>query len=90
MVGVMGNQQGYATGFHMGNQNMQNQMGQFAGNRMGQNTRNQLGQFVGNQRGQYVSNQVMGNQVGNVVAPVAGNYGNGNMNQGNVVKCFNC
>ena len=72
----------FSKAFHMGNQTMHNQMGQ--------NTRNQLGQFVGNHRGQYIGNQVMGNQVGNAAAPVAGNYGNGNMNQGNVVKCFNC
>ena len=43
MVGVMGNQQGYATGFQMGNQNMPNQMGQ-----IGQYAGNQMGQVVGN------------------------------------------
>ena len=47
-----------------------------------------MGQFVGNQRGQNIGNQAVGNQVGNVAAPVGGNYGNGN--QGNLVKCFNC
>ena len=41
MVGVMGNQQGYAQGYQMGNQ-----MNQFAGN---QYAGNQMGQFVGNQ-----------------------------------------
>ena len=48
---------------------------------------NKMGQFVGNQRGQNIGNQTMGNQIGNVAAPVAGNYGN--MNQGNPIKCFN-
>jgi hypothetical protein len=79
MVGVYRNQQGYATGFNMGNQNMQN-AGQYAGN--------QMGQFVRNQRGQNVGNQAMGNQNRNVVAPVVGNLGN--VNQGTPVKCFNC
>ena len=55
MVGVYGNQHGYATGFHMGNQNMQN-AGQYAGNQHGQYVGNQMGQFVGNQRGQNVGN----------------------------------
>jgi hypothetical protein len=95
MVGVYGNQQGYATGFHMGNQNMQNagqyagnQYGQYAGNQYGQHAGNQMGQFIGNQRGQNVGNQAMGNQNRNVAAPVVGNQGN--VNQGNPVKCFNC
>jgi hypothetical protein len=65
MVGVYGNQQGYATGFHMGNQNMQN-AGQYAGNQYGQYAGNQMGQFVGKQRGQNVGNQAMGNQNRNV------------------------
>ena len=85
MVGVMGNQQGYAPRYQMGNQ-----MGQFVGNQMGQITENQMGQFVGNQRGQNVSNQALGNQMGNVAAPVFRNFSNGNGNQGNLVKCFNC
>lgn len=42
MVGVIGNQQGNASGFQMGNQNMQNAE---------QYARNQMGQFVGNRRG---------------------------------------
>ena len=58
------------------NQNMQN-AGQYAGN--------QMGQFVGNQRGQNVGIQAIGNQNGNVAAPVVGNR-----NPGNQVKCFNC
>ena len=64
MVGVIGNQQGYVTGYNMRNQNIQN-AGQYAGNRMGQ--------FVGNQRGQNVGIQAMGNQNRNVAAPVVGN-----------------
>ncbi|PWA89320.1 hypothetical protein CTI12_AA112170 [Artemisia annua] len=85
MVGVIGNHQGYATGFQMGNQNMQNQLGQYAGNQMGQYAGNQ---FVGNQRLQNVGNQTVGNQIGNIAAPFVRNYGN--VNQGNPVKCFNC
>ena len=77
MVGVYGNQQGYATGFNMDNQNMQN-AGQYAGNQYGQNAGNQLGQFVGNQRGQNVGNQAMGHQNRNVAALVVGNLGNVN------------
>jgi hypothetical protein len=70
MVGVYGNQQGYATRFHMGNQNMQN-ANQYARNQYGQYAGNQTGQFVGNQRGQNVGNQTMGNQNRNVAAPVS-------------------
>jgi cell division protein FtsB len=87
MVRVYGNQQGHATGFHMGNQNLQN-AGQYVGNHYGQYAWNQMGQFVGNQRGQNVGNQAMGNQNRNVAAPAVGNQGN--VNQGNPVKCFNC
>ena len=79
MVGGYGNQQGYAPRYQMGNQNA----GQYVGNQMGQYAGNQMGQVIGNQRGQN-----MGNQIGNVAAPVAGNYGN--VNQGNLLKCFNC
>jgi hypothetical protein len=88
MVGVYGNQQGYATRINMGNQNMLNAGNQNAGNQYGQNAGNQLGQFVGNQRGQNVGNQAMGNQNRNIAAPVVGNLGN--VNQGNPIKCFNC
>jgi hypothetical protein len=88
MVGVYETPQGYQnmqnTGQYPGNQNA----GQFVGNQYGQYAGNQMGQFVGNQRGQNVGNQAMGNQNRNVAAPVVGNMGN--VNQGNLVKCFNC
>lgn len=87
MVGVYGNHQGYATGFYMGNQNVQN-AGQYAGNKLGQYAGNQIGQYAGNQRAQNVRNQAMGNQFRIVAARVVGI--NGNVNQGNPVKCFNC